>query len=128
MRRMLRVLALSLYAAVTLGGAGLHLLEHVPEDDCPGCGEENRRPSLFGQCDEGPLPCRAPSHTHHTHPVHHNEGGCVTCSFLSSPHAGAPTPIEAGIPEAVPIPPPAASFVPTPLAVPRPPDRAPPAR
>lgn len=85
-----RLLALVLYAAVAIGGTGLHLLEFAAHDDCAACQGGPQSASLNAQCGEGP--CHDPAHTHHNHPVHIHEDGCATCSALASQQADAPAP------------------------------------
>lgn len=126
MNRLARGLALLLYAAVTIGGPGLHLLEFAGQEGCAGCQGPSRGPAVYANCANGPLPCHDQNHTHHDHPIHQHEDGCVTCSALSTQHVESEAPGVVHV-EASAAPPSLTASLPTPPAVHRPPDRAPPA-
>ncbi len=126
MNRLARSLALLLYAAVTIGGTGLHLLEFTAKEGCAACVGPQDGPAVYAHCANGPLPCHDRNHEHHDHPIHQHEDGCVTCSAFSNQQ------VESEAPDAVQVetngaPPSLAASLPTPPAVHRPPDRAPPA-
>ena len=99
-----RLVALVLYAAVAIGGAGAHFLEFAAHDDCAACMGSHGEASLLAQCGEGP--CHDAAHTHHSHPVHLHEDGCTTCSALAGQQSEslAPPLITAIQNEAVPRP------------------------
>lgn len=90
--RVSRLLALVLYAAVAVGGTGLHLLEFASHDHCAACHSGPQSASLLAQCGDGP--CHDATHNHHNHPVHVHEDGCVTCSALGGQQSEAPAPPE----------------------------------
>lgn len=126
MNRRTRALALFFYVSLTLVGPGLHLLEFAREHGCAACETPPRGPAAYARCGDGPLPCHDRNHTHHDHPIHQHENGCVTCSAFSTQHVESEAPSVVHV-ETSAAPPSLAASLPTPPAVHRPPNRAPPA-
>jgi|GEM_PF-6076043 len=126
MNRLARSLALLLYAVVSLGGAGLHLLEFAARDDCRACHTTSSGPAWVAPCEDGPLPCDNDSHSHHNHAVHLHEDGCTTCGAFGAQLADAPA-IQTGLHVGCTGTPLRAAPVACLQALVLPPDRAPPA-